>query len=417
MSVETKKILVVGGGISGITAAVEAAEVGHEVVLVEREPCLGGRVARMYQYFPKMCPPSCGLEINFKRIKNNSRIRVLTMAEVTNVSGGPGDYDVKIKVRPRHVTGRKPVTRAHLDAVESEVSDDFNYGMSARKALALPYNMAFPYQYVLDKDALTGDEIEALSKIEPRGAIDLDQGEEEVELKVGAIVVATGWRPFDAAEMPELNFGKIKNLITNAMMERVCAPNGPTAGEIKRPSDGEAPKSVAFVQCVGSRDENHLPYCSGVCCMASLKQARYVRGKLPDTEVSIFYIDVRTIGRLEKYYYDLLSDEKIKFIKGKVPKITENGGGQPVLHVEEMLSQRKMEAAFDLVVLAAGVVPNTADLKLPGADLKCDENGFVVDDPEAGILGAGCVKRPLDVSRSAKDATAAALKAIQIVRR
>jgi quinone-modifying oxidoreductase subunit QmoA len=417
MSVESKKILVIGGGISGISTALEAAEVGHEVVLVEREPYLGGRVARMYQYFPKMCPPSCGLEINFKRLKNNPRIEAHTLAEVVSVTGEPGNYDVKIRLRPRYVTGKQPITKAHTDAVSSEISDPFNLDMSTRKALALPYNMAFPYKHVLDKDALTGDEIEALKKIEPAGAIDFDQKDEEIEIKVGAIVVATGWKPFDATQMPDLGFGKHKNVINNVMMERLSAKNGPTQGKVLRPSDNQPPKSVAFIQCVGSRDENHLPYCSGVCCMGSLKQARYVRENLPETEISIFYIDIRTIGRLEKFYYDLLGDEKIKFIKGKVPKITENGDLQPVLHVEEMLNQRKLEAAFDMAVLATGVVPNTADEKIAGLDLKYDDNGFVVDTAGAGVIGAGCVKRPLDVSRSVKDATAAALKAIQIVRR
>lgn len=417
MNTGSKKILVIGGGISGITVALEAAEVGFETVLVEREPYLGGRVARTYQYFPKMCPSTCGLEINFKRIRNNKRVRVLTMAEVIGVSGEPGNYDVRIKLWPRYVTGVQPVSKEHLDAIKTEVPDDYNLGLNTRKALALPHDMAFPHLQVLDKDALTGEELEALSNISPRGAIDLDQKEEEIDLNVGAIVLATGWKPFDAAKMEELGFGRHPNVINNVMMERLSSINGPTNGEIKRPSDGEPPQKIAFVQCVGSRDENHLPYCSGVCCMGSLKQARYVRAKLPEAEVSIFYIDIRPIGRLEKFYYDLLSDEKIKFIKGKVPKITENGNNRPVLHVEEMLKQRKLEEAFDLVVLATGVVPNTADEKLPGAELDCDVNGFLKDSPEPGIIGAGCVKRPLDVSRSVKDATAAALKAIQIVRR
>jgi quinone-modifying oxidoreductase subunit QmoA len=416
MASETKKILVVGGGISGITAAVEAAEVGHEVVLIEREPYLGGRVVRMYQYFPKLCPPTCGLEINYKRLRNNPRIRVLTMAEVTSVSGSAGNFEVKIKVRPRYVTGKQPISQAHLDAVKAEVACDFDLGLSSRKALALPHSMAFPYQYVLDKGALTGGEVEALKQAEPQGAIDLDQKEEEISLNVGAIVMATGWKPFDATRMPDLSFGKIKDVINNVQMERYSAKNGPTGGKIVRPSNNEAPQTVAFVQCVGSRDENHLPYCSGVCCMGTLKQARYVRAQLPEAEISVFYIDIRPIGRLEKFYYDLLGDDKIKFIKGKVPKITEDGG-RPVLHVEEMLNQKKMEAPADLVVLATGVVPNTADEKLAGAAMKYDPNGFVVDDAAAGLIGAGCVKRPLDVSRSVKDATAAALKAIQIVRR
>lgn len=417
MSEEAKRILVVGGGISGITTALEAAEVGYEVVLVERESYLGGRVARMYQYFPKMCPPSCGLEINFKRLRHNPRIKVYTLAEVTNVSGEAPNFEVRIKVRPRYVTGDRGVSKQMLDAVTTEVADDFNLGMNTRKALALPHLMAYPHHYVLDKGALTAGEVEALGKLEPKGAIDLDQQEQEIDLKVGAIVMATGWKPFDATKMEALGFGVHPNVINNVQMERLCAANGPTAGEIKRPSDGAAPQNIAFVQCVGSRDENHLPYCSGVCCMGTLKQARYVRSKLPEAQITIFYIDIRPIGRLEKFYYDLLSDEKITFVKGKVPKITEGENKQPVLHVEEMLKGEKAEKPFDMVVLAAGVVPNTAAEKLPGAKVKYDDNGFVIDQPEAGLLGAGCVKRPLDVSRSTKDATAAALKAIQIVRR
>jgi len=309
------------------------------------------------------------------------------------------------------------LSQAHLDAVKAEVPDEFNLGMKKKKALALPHEMAYPYRWVLDRDALSAEELSALAAAEPIGAIDLAQKEEEITLQVGAIVAATGWKPFDAGKMEGLGFGKYPNVINNVMMERLAALNGPTAGQILRPSDGKPPQKVAFVQCVGSRDENHLPYCSGVCCMGSLKQTRYVRAKLPDAEVSIFYIDIRPIGRLEKFYYDLLADDKVKFIKGKVPKISEDGDHQPVLHVEEMLNQRKLAAAFDLVVLAAGVVPSTAAEKLPGLKLGYDENGFAVDQPAAGVFGAGCVKRPLDVSRSVKDATAAALKAIQAARR
>lgn len=413
----SKRILVIGGGISGLTTALEAAEVGSEVTLVEREPYLGGRVARMYQYFPKLCPPSCGLEINFKRVRSNSRIQVLTSAEVTNVSGGPGNYEARIKVRPRYVTGQHPLSQAHLDAVKTEVPDEFNYGMKKRKALALPHEMAFPYRYNLDRSALTAEEVTALTAAAPAGALDLGQKETELTVDAAAIVIAAGWKPFDAKKFEALGFGRFPNVINNVMMERLAAPNGPTGGQILRPSDSAPPRTVAFVQCVGSRDENYLPYCSGVCCMGSLKQARYVRAKLPETSVTIFYIDIRPISRLEKFYYDLLSDEKVKFVKGKVPKIGQDGSRSPVLSVEEMLNQQKLEAAFDLCVLATGVVPSTAEDKIPGLKLELDPNGFVVDSPEFGIFGAGCVKRPLDVSRSVKDATAAALKAIQIARR
>jgi quinone-modifying oxidoreductase, subunit QmoA len=412
-----KKILIVGGGISGISAAVEAAEVGHEVVLIEREPYLGGRVVGMHQYFPKLCPPTCGLEINYQRLKNNPRIRVLTLAEVVNVAGGPGDFTVTVRVKPRYVTGAAPLAKAHFDAVVSEVPDGYNLGLKTRKALSLPHPMAFPYQYQLDKEALTAAELDALAAAEPKAALDLDMKTRAIEFKAGAIIIATGWKPFDAGKMPDLGFGRFPNVINNVQLERFCAPTGPTGGKVVRPSDHQAPRKVAFVQCVGSRDENHLPYCSGVCCMATLKHCRYVRALLPEAEITVYYIDIRPISRLEKFYLDLLQDDQIKFVKGMVPRITEAAGNRPVLHVEEIMNGRRAEVEADLAVLAAGMVPNTADEKLPGIDAGYDDYGFVADRPGSGLIGAGCVHRPLDVSGSVKDATAAALKAIQAVRR
>jgi quinone-modifying oxidoreductase subunit QmoA len=413
------KILVIGGGISGISAAADAAEFGCEVVLVEKEPYLGGRVVRMNQYFPKLCPPTCGMEINTRRVRQNPRIKVYTMAEVQNVSGQAGDYTVTISVKPRYITGKQPVTQEHLDAVTTEVSNDFNYGIDKRKALSLPHNAAFPMMHVLDREALTGEEVEKLKAASPADAIDLDMKEETVEEKVGAIIVATGWKPYDVAKLDNLGAGKYPNVITNVMMERLAAIEGPTGGKILRPSDDGEPATVAFVQCAGSRDENHLPYCSAVCCMGSLKQARYVREKLPEAKITIFYIDIRTIGRFEKFYYDLLEDENISFVKGKVAKITEDAATKnPVVEVEDVMGGGKITEQFDMVVLATGVVPSTADSRIPGVNLVYDDNGFMADSPNGGgIIGAGCVKRPLDVSRSVKDSNAAVMKAIQIVRR
>ncbi len=413
------KILVIGGGISGISAAADAAELGCEVVLVEKEPYLGGRVVRMNQYFPKLCPPTCGMEINTRRVRQNPRIKVHTLAEVQNVSGEAGDYTVTIKLKPRYVTGKQPVSQTHFDAVTTEVPNAFNYGMDKTNALHLPHELAFPSMYVLEKDALTAEESEKLKSAEPTGAIDLDMAEETIEEKVGAIIIATGWRPYDVTKLDNLGAGKYANVITNVMMERMAAVNGPTEGKILRPSDGKEPATVAFVQCAGSRDENHLPYCSAVCCMGSLKHARYVREKVADAKISIFYIDIRTIGRFEHFYYELLDDENISFIKGKVAKITEDSATKnPVVEVEEVMGGGKISEQFDLVVLATGVVPSTADSPIPGASLVYDDNGFLTDSPNGGgIFAAGCVKRPLDVSRSVKDSSAAVMKAIQIVRR
>jgi len=235
------KILVIGGGISGISAAADAAELGCEVILVEKEPYLGGRVVKMNQYFPKLCPPACGMEINTRRIRQNPKIKVYTLAEVEKVSGEAGDYTVTIRLKPRYATGKQPITQAHLDAVTTEIPNDFNYGMDKTKALSLSHDAAFPPLYALDKDALTPEELGKLKEIEPSGAIDLDMGEETVEEKVGAIIIATGWRPYDVSKLEDLGGGKYANVITNVMMERLAAPNGPTGARFCGPPTQASP--------------------------------------------------------------------------------------------------------------------------------------------------------------------------------
>jgi len=414
MAETAKPILVIGGGIAGMTAAIEAAEVGARVILVEKDAFLGGRVIRAHRYFPKMCPPGCGFEINVRRIRQNARITVHTLATVEGISGGPGAFKARIKLRPRYVTGEGAIDESIVEGLSSERDNDFNLKMGKTKALYLPHDMAWPHVQVLDRDALSDADAEVLKAACPPGTLDLDMQEKEIEVDVGAIIVATGWRPYDATKLDNLGFGQYPNVVTNVMVERLAAPGGPTGGEILRPSDGTKPRNVAFVQCAGSRDENHLPYCSAVCCLGSLKQVRYLREADENTRATVFYIDIRTIGRLEKFYYDMLDDENVAFIKGKVARISEHGEtGDLILDVEDTLSRRTLHERFDLVVLATGIVPNTADARIP-FELKYDEYGFIdgATDVE-GVYAAGCAKQPCDVSRSTKDATAAALKAIQ----
>ena len=415
MNAHAKPILVIGGGITGITAALEAAEVGYRVILVEKESYLGGRTVRMHKYFPKMCPPTCGFEINTRRIRQNPRITVHTLATVEEITGTKGNFAAKIKVRPRYVTGEHSLDESVAESLSSERPNQFNYGMDKTKALYLPHDMAYPPLYVLDREALSEEDAEKLQSLCPSGAIDLEMKEEEIEVEVGAVIVATGWTPYDATKIETLGFGRYPNVITNVMMERLADNRGPTGGEIVRPSDGKKAENVAFVQCAGSRDENHLPYCSAVCCMASLKHARYVREKNENAKVTIFYIDIRTVGRLEQFYYDMLDDENVSFVKGKVAKINEEPESRDlILDVEDVQGGRLLHNRFDMAVLATGIVPNTADLKVP-VELNYDEYGFIDGAAAAadGIYPAGCTKRPCDVSRSTKDATAAALKAIQ----
>jgi quinone-modifying oxidoreductase subunit QmoA len=336
---------------------------------------------------------------------------------VEEITGEAGNFKSKIRLRPRYVTGKQPLDDSLPERLTSERDDDLNYGLGKTKALYLPHEMAYPPLYMLEREALSEADVKTIAEAEPSGAIDLDMPEEEIEVEVGAVIAATGWKPYDATKIDNLGYGKFKNVITNVIMERLASSSGPTAGKIIRPSDGKEAQNVAFVQCAGSRDENHLPYCSAVCCMASLKQARYLREKNENSKATLFYIDLRTVGRLEKFYYDMLDDENVSYIKGKVAEINEDPDrGDLILDVEDTVARENFHPRFDMVVLATGMVPNTADVKIP-FQLNYDEYGFIDGSADVpGIYAAGCVKHPCDVSKSTKDATAAALKAIQCLK-
>jgi quinone-modifying oxidoreductase, subunit QmoA len=409
-----RSILVVGGGMSGLTAALEAAEAGFPVYIVERQPYLGGRVARMNKYFPKLCPPSCGLEINFRRIKSNPLVRFFTMAEVTKVEGAAGDFDVSIVIRPRYVNQKCTGCGVCQEAATTEVANEFNYGLDTVKAIHLPHEFAYPMRYVLAPEVIGSEEASAIKNACPYDAVDLDMKAQEFDLKVGAIIWATGWQPYDAAKIGYYGFGRNRNVITNVMMERLAAFNGPTGGRILRPSDGAPVRRIAFVQCAGSRDENHLPYCSGVCCLASLKQATYLLEQDPEAQATVFYIDIRALGKYEEFYTKVQADERVTLIKGKAGEITQDPqSGLVTVQVEDQATGKVLKDQFDLVVLATGMVPNTPVGQF-SVSLGVDDYGFVLNDQGgSGMVGAGCAKQPVDVASSARDATAAALKAIQ----
>ena len=414
----TQSILVVGGGMSGLSAAIEAAEAGREVYLVEKNPYLGGRVAQLHQYFPKMCPPYCGLEINFRRIKNNPRFRFYTMAEVESISGEEGNWDVSIKIAPRYVNEKCTACNKCAEACSMEIDNPFNYGMDKTQAAYLPHDMAFPLRYVLDPLLVQSGEAQKVKDSCPYDAIDLDMQPQSVDLKVGSIIWATGWKPYDAVKLDNLGFDKYPNVISNVMMERLAAYNGPTQGQILRPSDGKPPQNIAFVQCAGSRDENHLPFCSGICCLASMKQATYVREQYPDAKVHIFFIDIRATDRLEDVYRKAKKDENIVFFKGKVAKIQEDSATQNlILRVEDTTTGSLHEVNMDLVVLATGMQPNTSEAQIP-TSVSYDDYGFVSSlEAKPGLYAAGCTRTPVGVYESVADGTAAALKAIQSIAR
>jgi quinone-modifying oxidoreductase, subunit QmoA len=410
-----RSILVVGGGIAGLSAALEAAEVGFPVSLVEKEAYLGGRVARMNKYFPKLCPPNCGLEINFRRLRNNPLIRTYTMAEVEKVEGEAGNFEVSLRIDPRYVNEKCTACGLCEAAATTNVADPFNYGLKQVKAAHLPHEFAFPLRYVLAPEVIGTAQAEQIKAACPYEAIDLGMEARQVTLKVAAIIWATGWRPYEAEKIIYYGFGKHRNVITNVMMERFAAANGPTAGKIARPSDGGEVKRIAFVQCAGSRDENHLPYCSGVCCLASLKQATYLLEQNPEAQATIFYIDIRALGRHEDFFTRVQADERVTLIKGKAGEICEDPQtGLVTVQVEDQATGKVLKDQFDLVVLATGMVPNTPAVSVQNTEVARDDSGFFLPaQPVSGIIGAGCVKQPADVSTCVQDATAAALKAIQ----
>jgi quinone-modifying oxidoreductase subunit QmoA len=413
-------VLVVGGGIAGMTAALEAAECGTDVVLVERSPTLGGRTALLNRYFPKLCHPSCGLEINLRRLKANRRVRVMTLASVVQVSGHRGQYTVTLKRQPRYVNEKCTACGDCARAVSVRIPDPFNYGLADIPAAYLPHAMAYPQRYVVDPSIIGTPDAERAKAACRYGAIDLGMQAETLELDVAAVIWATGWKPYDAARIQPYGYGRFANVVTSVEFERLADPRGPSAGKLLRPSDGKPAKNVAFIQCAGSRDENHLRHCSRICCMASLKQTRYLReacapGDDPGTS-TIYYIDIRAIDRFEDFYRNVRADPSVKFVKSKVARIAQDdASGDLILHGVDTEGYHRYAARHDLVVLAIGMEPETNGIELP-PDVVVDSSGFVEGSRDGGQLGAGAATSPLDVNRAAQSATAAAMRAIRIVR-
>ena len=411
MSAEKHKpIVVIGGGISGVTAAVELAEAGKEVILIEEQPYLGGNVVKMNNYFPKLCPPSCGLEINLRRIRQNPRIKVFTSSTVSNISGKKGNFSLQITTSPQFVKNSCTACGECVEVCPEERPDEFNYGLTKTKAVFLPHEMAFPMKYTINEQSCKREACNRCVEVCRYNAIDFTSKEEKTEIEADAVIVATGWHNYDAGRLDTLNYHASPDIVTNVEFERLLAPNGPGQGALLRPSDNEPPKEIVFVQCAGSRDENHLPYCSAVCCSASLKHALTLQEKLPESKVKIFYIDLRVSGRNEDFLNRVKDHQNIDLVKGKVGRVEVDPVSKKlIVEAEDIMKGVKKRHEADMVILATGIVPH----KFSDMVTK-NEYGFLAAKQQDGIFAISCSKQPMDVSSSVKEATAAALRAIQI---
>ena len=404
----SKPTLIIGGGISGITAAVELAEAGQEVVLIEKDNYLGGNVSHFNNYFPKLCPPSCGLEINYRRIRSNPRISYYTGASLKSICGSDGDYRVKIALGPRLINNNCTSCGKCADICPEPRPEKLGR-KAGEKAAFINNGLAFPMKYCIDPDICLREACAKCLEVCDYDAIHLDASSAEVEIQAGKVIVATGWVLYDAARIENYHYSEESDVVTNVEFEQMLAACTREKTKLIRPSDGQAPRRIAFIQCAGSRDINHLPYCSAVCCSASLKHALTLEAEYPDTISEIFYIDMRLSGRNEKLLRQAEEKERIILTKGKVGRIVPSNQEKGlVLEVEDIARGCKRQDAYDMVVLAMGLTP--APL---GADLKVNEYGFFLPEQPSGLIPTASCKRPMDVSSSVKDATASALKAMQ----
>jgi len=427
----TPAALVIGGGVAGLEAALDIAEAGYQVYLVERQPNLGGRMAQLNKTFPRLEDAGALILSDMERAMAHPRIEVLTYSEVANVEGYIGNFTVTVRRRPRFVEADRCTAcgRCALACVlAGQIADEFQAGMGRRAAIFRPSPRALPPTYTVDPAhcllLTTGrcEEGPPCALACPEGAVNFDQQEEQVVLQVGAIIVATGYDPFDAARKPEFGYGRYPGVITALEFERLAAADGPTGGRIVIPGTDRPPQQVVFIHCVGSRDKQlgHA-YCSRVCCMYTAKQANVLLDQLPDARVTVFYMDVRAFTKGGEEFYDRARSRGVRYRRGNPSEIYRRGD-RLVVRAEDTLLRKTVEVEADLVVLAVGLEPAAAgDGVARLLKLARTADGFLaeahpklrpVDTTSDGIFLAGTCQGPKDIPDTVAQARAAASSAL-----
>ncbi|MCL6577779.1 MAG: hydrogenase iron-sulfur subunit [Candidatus Bathyarchaeota archaeon] len=437
-----KSVLVIGGGIAGIQAAEDLADLGFEVHLVEKAPFLGGLAARAGRFFPTddcaICIQSPASDV--KAITHTSRkcvyrsgfseipnLNILTNSKVVKVEGTPGNYKVTVEKKPRYVDESKCVRCDLCTTVcPVEVPDEYNAKLKTRKAIYINTPPVHPPVYVIDESACKFQECAKCVEICPTKAVKLNQKTEKVTLNVGGIIVATGFQEYNPSVIKEYHYGEYPDVITNLELARMIDGFGPTNGAIIKPSDRKPAKRIVFIQCVGSRDRRWNPWCSSICCMISLKNAMLIKSAYPDTDITICYIDIRTTGREHEYYYEKAREMGIKFVKGRPTEISHDPDGNIlIVDVEDAILRRFFELEADLVVLATAMVPSEDTRELAEIlGIELDQDGFFkeynaklrpTETKIRGIYLCGGATFPKDAPTSSLHAHSAAVKAAKFL--
>ncbi len=427
-----KRALVIGGGIAGIQTALDIADAGFPVDIVEKNATIGGRMAQLDKTFPTLDCSSCILTPKMVEAKSNENIRLITYAEVEEVSGFVGSFKAKIRKKARYV--KEDVCTGCGVCMSKCPSkkglNEFNMGLNNRPAIYIPFAQAIPNVAVIDSTQcikLNTGKCGLCEKVCTAKAIDYTQQDEFIEEEYGAIVMATGFRPIDASKFDEYSYSTCKDVVTSLELERIMNAAGPTGGVLLRPSDGKHPHSIVFIQCVGSRDVSGRgkPYCSKICCMYTAKHAMLIRDKYPDVEVHVFYIDVRTPGKnFDEFYRRAAEQYDVDYIKGQVGKVWEEDGHLVVRGVD-LIANEQIILNTDMVVLATAIEPDPTARKVANMlTASIDTNDFIteahpklrpVESPTAGIFLSGVCQGPKDIPETVSQAGAAASKVIGLL--
>ncbi|MBQ9734622.1 MAG: CoB--CoM heterodisulfide reductase iron-sulfur subunit A family protein [Clostridia bacterium] len=430
----TKRALVIGGGIAGIQTALDIADAGFEVDIVEKKPTIGGKMAQIDKTFPTLDCAACILTPKMVDVAQHDKIRIFSYSEVDEIKGFVGNFNVRIKKKARYVkedvcTGCGLCTEK---CPQKKVPNDFNLGMDNKRAIYIPFAQAVPKVATIDANYCTmlkTGKCGVCSKVCTAKAIDYTQKDEYIEEKYGAIVAATGFNPISMDKFDEFAYSQSKDVITSLEFERLMNAAGPTAGKLLRPSDGKHPHTLVFVQCVGSRceacAEKGKEYCSKICCMYTAKHAMLTRDKYPDTDVYVFYIDVRTPGKnFDEFYRRAVEDYGVHYIKGMVGKVSPEGD-KLIVQGSDLIANKQIKINADLVVLAAAIEPDKSARPLATMlTASMDTNDFFteahpklrpVESPTAGVFLSGCCQGPKDIPETVSQASACAAKVIGLL--